>query len=160
MFKSVGGTGGSQNTFEKLPSVCILLQEAAFPGAAARSLNTDYIHPVFRFMLLDFICCTNVYHSSSMGWALCGTLAGINEKTHFLPRRESPNLATYQNYLWDRFQGPDHGSDLVFKWGPGISSFEKAPRDDCETWVSGAHNVISGTDRNSSFRCSGISALM
>ena len=50
-------------TLSLFSSIYILLQEADFPGAAARSLNIDFVHPVSRFMLLDFIHCTYVYHS-------------------------------------------------------------------------------------------------
>lgn len=43
--------------------ICILFQEAVFLGAAA---GIEYIHPVPRFVLLDFIHYTDIYHRPAM----------------------------------------------------------------------------------------------
>ena len=94
-----------------------------FPRCCCRKFEYWLHIPSLQIHVTRFHSLHEYLSQFSRGLGTLLYLVDINVRTHFLPKRKSPTLATHQNYLWDHFQGPAYGPNFVFKWHPRTSSF-------------------------------------
>lgn len=113
-----------------------------------------WIH-IPRFTSLDFLHHTDFIlvqlwagHHAGLWWVQ------VKRPSSYLGERSQiwPHIRIIQG---DSFQAPAHGSDWLFRWSPGTTSFEKATQGDYETFISEAYNAVTSTDFKGPLRCSG-----